>query len=170
MAAVLQNGRSVILFISGIKLQNNSKKLGKTIAVYLLMTVLTIAVNLIYGLFGHGVHSAAMTGMFLYPLLGGALGYLLIDRTMAFITRFVVYRIGYNSYNSGLAALTVGSFLKGILEIAGTNSPYLIIFFFLGWVAVGIGLMVFGFLAVTNQRLLKTEKRIKKTEETVIRE
>ncbi|WP_303870929.1 hypothetical protein [Acetobacterium wieringae] len=158
------------MFISGIKLQNNSKKLGKTIAVYLLMTVLAIAVNLIYGLFGHGVHSAAMTGMFLYPLLGGALGYLLIDRYMVFITRFVVYRIGYNSFNSGLAALTVGSFLKGILEIAGTNSPYLIIFFFLGWVAVGIGLVVFGFLVVSNQRFLKAGKRMKKTEETFIHE
>lgn len=147
------------MFISGIKLKSNSKKLGKTIVVYFLMTLLAIAVNLIYGLFGHGVRAAAMTWMFLYPLLGGALGYLLIDRYLAFITRFVVYRIGYNSYNSGLAALTVGSFLKGILEIAGTNSPYLIIFFFLGWVAVGIGLVVFGFLAVTNPRKANMPKK-----------
>lgn len=158
------------MFISGIKIKSNNNRIRKTIVVYLLLALVAVAVNLIYGFFGHGVRAAAMTGMFLYPLLGGALGYLLIDRYMAFITRFVVYRVGYNSFNSGLAALTVGSFLKGILEIAGTNSPYLIIFFFLGWVAVGIGLMVFGFLAVTNQRLLKTEKRMKKTEETVIRE
>lgn len=75
-AAVLQNGRLATLFTSGIKLKNNSKKLGKTIVVYLLMTLLSIAVNLIYGLFGHGVHSVAMTGMFLYPLLGGRWGIL----------------------------------------------------------------------------------------------
>ncbi|MEL7660918.1 hypothetical protein [Acetobacterium wieringae] len=160
----------MILFISGIKIKSNNNRIRKTIVVYLLLALVAVAVNLIYGFFGHGVRAAAMTWMFLYPLLGGALGYLLIGRYLAFITRFVVYRMGYNSYNSGLAALTVGSFLKGILEIAGTNSPYLIIFFFLGWVAVGIGLMVFGFLAVTNQRLLKTEKRMKETEETVIRE
>lgn len=170
MVAAWQKGRSVTLFISAIKIKSNSKKIRKTIAVYLLLALLAIAVNLIYGLFGHGVHSAAMTWMFLYPLLGGALGYFLIDRFSPLITRFVAYRIGYNSYNSGIGALTVGSFLKGILEIAGTNSPYLVFFILLGWVSIGIGLTIYAFLAVKNKRLSKTRKRMMKTEQTAIHE
>lgn len=133
------------MFISGIKIKSNSKKIGKTIVVYLLLSLLAIVTNLIYGKFGHGVHSAAMTWMFLYPLLGGALVYFLIDRYRPLITRFVIYRIGYNSYNSGIGALTVGSFLKGILEIAGSSSNYLVIFTILGWLSIAIGLAVFTF-------------------------
>jgi len=159
MAAVLQSGRSATLFISDIKIKNKPPNLGKTIAVYLLLALLAIAINLIYGFFSHGVHSAAMTGMFLYPLLGGALGYFLIARYTASITRFVVYRIGYNSYNSGLAALTMGSFLKGILEIAGTNSPYCLIFTIIGWLAIALGLAVFAFLTVKKHRLSKSAKK-----------
>ena len=143
MAEVWKKGRSVTLFISGIKIKSNSKKIRKTIAAYLLLALVAMGVNLIYGYFGHGVHSAAMTWMFLYPLLGGALGYFLIDRFSPLITRFVAYRIGYNSYNSGIGALTVGSFLKGILEIAGTNSPYLLIFTIIGWVAIALGLIIY---------------------------
>ncbi len=156
------------MFISGIKIKNNPTNLGKTIAVYLLLTLLSIAINLIYGFFSHGVHSAAMTGMFLYPLLGGALGYFLIARYAASITRFVVYRFGYNSYNSGIAALSVGSFLNGILEIAGTNSPYCLIFTIIGWLAIALGLAVFAFLTVKKLRLSKTAKRMLKPEKTVI--
>lgn len=148
------------MFISGIKIKSNSKKLGKTMGVYLLLSLLAIAINLIYGLFGHGVHSAAMTWMFLYPLLGGALGYFLIDRYSPLITRFVAYRIGYNSYNSGIGALTVGSFLQGILEIAGTNSPYLLIFTIIGWVAIALGLVVYFILVAKQQRQQAAAQRV----------
>lgn len=154
--------------ISGIKINSNSKKIHKTIGIYLLLALVAMAVNLIYGFFGHGVHSAAMTWMFLYPFLGGALGYFLIDRFSPLITRFVIYRIGYNSYNSGIGALTVGSFLKGILEIAGTNSNYLVFFTILGWLSIAIGLAVFAFLAVKNLRKLYPEKSSAKTEQGVI--
>ncbi len=158
------------MFISGIKIKSNRKKIRKTIAVYLLLALVAMAVNLIYGFFGHGVHSAAMTWMFLYPLLGGALGYFLIDRGSPLITRFVVYRIGYNSYNSGIGALTVGSFLKGILEIAGTNSNYLVFFTSLGWLFIVIGLAIFAFLAVKNPRKAQPEKSPVTTTSAVIHE
>lgn len=131
------------MFISGIKMNINSKKIRKTIGVYLLLSVVAVVINLIYGIFGHGVHAAAMTWMFLYPLLGGAVAYFMIDRFCPFIIRFVAYRIGYNSYNSGIGALTVGSFLQGVLEIAGTNSPYLLIFTIIGWLAIAIGVVTF---------------------------
>lgn len=147
------------MFISGIKIKSNNKKIRKTIVIYLLLALVAVAVNLIYGVFGHGVHAAAMTWMFLYPLLGGALVYVVIDRYQPLITRFVMYRIGYNSYNSGIGALTVGSFLQGILEIAGTNSNYLVIFRILGCLSIAIGLALFVFLAVKDSRKTRLGKK-----------
>lgn len=109
---------------------------------FLAFAGLAALVGQIYSLFGHGVRSAAMTWMFLYPLLGGSLIYLLIDLLVPAVKARPAYRLFCNLYNAGIAALTAGSFLKGILEIAGASSPYLPWFFGAGWllVAAGMGL------------------------------
>lgn len=142
--------------ILGIKAKGQKNKLRKTIRGYLILSFVAIGVNFIYGIFGHGVHSPAMTWMFLYPLLGGALVFLLIERLTSGITRFAAYRMGYNSYNSGIAALTIGSFLKGILDIAGTNSPYLVFFTGMGWLFIAAGVAIFIILAVNRQKIQTT--------------
>lgn len=144
--------------ILGTKTKSQKKHFRKTIIGYSILALVAIGVNFIYGLFAHGVDSPAMTWMFLYPLLGGVLIYFLIDRFIPDIKRFVAYRIGYNSYNSGIAALTTGSFLLGILEIAGTNSPYIIIFTIVGWLSIAVGLAIFGILAVKSQKSQTMEK------------
>jgi hypothetical protein len=96
------------------------------------VSLFCVVFSSVYGMYSHGVHSNYMTLMFTYPFFGGTLPCLLI----AFISkakmpeRFVV-----NIYNSGIAALTVGSMLKGIFDIAGTSSPYQPFF-----VIVGAGL------------------------------
>jgi hypothetical protein len=52
-------------------------QLRKTIIVYVVLTAAAVVFDQIYALFGHGVHSSAMSLMFMYPLLGGAFFYLL---------------------------------------------------------------------------------------------
>lgn len=138
--------------ILDIKMNGQKNKIRKTIGVYAILSLVAIGINFIYGQFGHGVHSAAMTWMFLYPLLGGALFYFLLERLKSGMTRFAPFRFGYNSYNSGIATLTVGSFLKGILEIAGTNSPYLVLFTIIGWLFIAVGVMVFALLSVSRKK------------------
>lgn len=133
-------------------MNGQKNKIRKTIGVYAILSLVAIGINFIYGQFGHGVHSAAMTWMFLYPLLGGALFYFLLERLKSGMTRFAPFRFGYNSYNSGIATLTVGSFLKGILEIAGTNSPYLVLFTIMGWLFITVGVMVFALLSVSRKK------------------
>lgn len=83
-----------------------------------------------------------MSWMFLYPLLGGALLFLLIDVLTPGINEIAGYRVFFNAYNSGIATLTLGSFVKGILDIAGTSSPYIILFYGTGWLFVGVGLIL----------------------------
>ncbi len=95
-----------------------------------------VAVNYIYGLFGHGVRSAAMTWMFLYPLLGGTLLFGLLDPFLPQPRRVSCYRLCFNLYNSGIAALTAAAFLQGIVEIAGTGTPFTAIMYGAGWTLV----------------------------------
>ena len=121
--------------------------------VYLALSFAAIAVDNIYAIFGHGVRSDAMTWMFLYPLIGGTLFYLLIELLIPWINRLVGYRVFFNIYNSGIATLTTGSFLEGILDIAGTSSPYVTVFYAAGWLLIASGLILLTMLAVNRKRL-----------------
>jgi len=132
----------VTLSILGIDTNNQNWQLRKTGLVYLILSLTAIAVDNIYAIFGHGVSSAAMTWMFLYPLIGGALIYFLIERFIPGVSKATGYRFFYNVYNSGIATLTVGGFLKGILDIAGASSTYIVIFNVIGWLFVAVGLIL----------------------------
>ena len=107
-----------------------NKRIKKTIIIYFFTTIFTIVFDRIYALFSHGVSSLSMNLMFLYPLLGGVvvyyiLGYLLKNKKNSMI-------ISFNLYNSGIAILTVGSLLRGIMDIAGTSSQYIKYYFIIG--------------------------------------
>lgn len=137
------------MYTLDIKKEKREKreKIVKTILAYIMLSVIAVIVDNIYAMFGHGVRSAFMSFMFLYPLLGGALGYFILWLTAPGVYSGRWYRFGYNLYNSGIAALTVGSFFKGILDIAGTESDYSRLFFLLGWVlmAAGAGFLIFSY-------------------------
>ena len=85
----------------------------------------------VYAQFSHGVYSPFMTFMFAFPLVGGvfpALG-LHIARADS------LPRTTRQAWALALAAITVASCLRGIFEIAGTSSPYLLVY-----VAAALGL------------------------------
>lgn len=126
------------MFMSDIDKKYENWQNWKTIVVYLCLSLTVFAVDKIYAVFGHGVHSGAMTWMFLYPLIGGALVYFLMLRLIPGFSKKEGYRLFYNLYNSGIALLTVAAFLKGILDIAGTSSPYIIFFNVIGCGALAV--------------------------------
>lgn len=119
---------------------NENQFLSKTKVsmVWLAITLGCIAVTNIYAVFGHGIRSDSMDFMFLYPL-GGALVYFLCDMLSAKTGRDGYGRLGANLFNSGLATLTAGGMLKGVLEIAGTGSGYAAVFDVAGWGLAGLG-------------------------------
>lgn len=96
------------------------------------VTVFTLVANSIYALFAHGVSSAAMTYMFLYPLIGGVLPALLLWLLASRGVPVPRSRAAQNLYNAGFAALTVSSFLQGVFEIAGTASDYTLVIRLMG--------------------------------------
>ncbi len=128
------------MYILGIDQNDLVVKIRKNRISYFILSILAVAVNYIYGFFGHGVTSNAMTWMFLYPLIGGYLVYFILGKIPFQIKSANQFRVFSNAYNAGIAALTTGSLLTGILEIAGTSSPYTIIFYVVGGILLGIGL------------------------------
>lgn len=133
------------LFISAINKREKNAQIHKTIIVYIVLAVAAVIFDQIYALFGHGVRASAMSLMFLYPLLGGALFYFIAPRFLPGLNEQPHFRVFYNMYNSGIAILTTGSLLKGILDIAGTASAYVPLYFITGWTCITAGLCLFGF-------------------------
>lgn len=137
----------------------------KTVIVYACITALTLITGYVYTMFGHGVKSNFMTYMFLYPLTGGVVFYLLLWLLLPSLNEFAGYRLFYNLFNSGIALLTTGSMLTGVMKIAGTSSVYLKFYFIAGYVFLGAGFLVMMYLVFHYSKLTKTripENRITK--------
>jgi len=92
-----------------------------------------------------------MSLMYLYPLAGGMLPFLILGLLVPEAGRIKAYRPAGNLYHSGLAALTVGSLLNGVMEIAGTSSSYLPAFNICGWTLLIAGLFIFLIALIRRQ-------------------
>lgn len=112
-------------------------KTKKTVITYVVITLFCIAFNYLYSIFGHGVSSPFMSYAFVFSLILGVVGFVIIGRLN------LENRIAFNLYNAGIATLTVGSLLRGILDIAGADSAYPIYYFIVGTLFVLIGSLLF---------------------------
>lgn len=145
----------------GIKSKENfNGGFRKTVLVYLILALVSVFIDQLYALFGHGVRSAAMTWMCLYPLIGGALIYLLLHLLIPEVKNAAGFRFAFNIYNSGIATLTAGSFLKGILEIAGADSPYTAVFPAVGWIFIAAGISIFFLKPLRNHAAANRKTRV----------
>ena len=136
------------MFISDTKAQR--MHIAKTGFVYLLVSLFCVLFGAVYEHFSHEVYSGYMIYAFVFPLAGGALPFAVLS----------LYgrirppgRLSLNLYNAGIAALTVGSIMEGVLEIYGTTNDLLRVYWFVGFGLAGIGLMLY----VTG--LLKNKSR-----------
>ena len=111
----------------------SDKKRNNVRRTYLAATVLTAVFGAVYELFGHGVYSYAMLYAFLVPLCGAMLfEFAACDRFGSKVTE--------DCFHGGLAVLTVGCLIKGVMDIYGTASPMLAFYWSSGAVLLGIGL------------------------------
>lgn len=88
---------------------------------YWIFSLVTAVFGLIYVHFSHGVFSGYMAFAFLIPLLGGAAMLLPVFR-----------RRGTFLWRCGILTLTVGSLVRGALDIYGTTSRLCGIYWILG--------------------------------------
>ena len=136
----------MILYTSDIELSCNdptpaaehTPHMGKGLLAYSLISLFCLLVFLVYNLFSHGVYSPFMTWLFLWPLVLGVFPCLtlLLLKKLPRPNRFTI-----NAYNSGVAAVTVSSLLRGIFEIAGTASPLQTGLWIAGFVMTGAGII-----------------------------
>ena len=124
----------------------------KAALVFLAVAAFCYVFNYIYAQHSHGVHSAYMTYMYAYPLLGGTLVYALIGILPG---ARAPGRLAANAWHSGIAALTVGSMLRGIFDIAGTESGFQPVFMLAGilMVCAGAACYVAGQFDISNRTL-----------------
>ena len=109
---------------------------------WLTAAAFTLLFSLVYEHFSHQVYSLFMLLAFLFPLLGGALPCALLMRTPRCAQPGVLSRC---LFDSGLAALTVGSIFRGVLEIYGTTSRLSAVYWICGIALCALGLAVYGF-------------------------
>lgn len=118
--------------------------------VFLCVTVFVVIFSLVYEYFGHGVKSNAMLYAFLFPGLLGLLPTVILGCTGAM--RRTAYaggiRVAVNLWYCGIATLTVGALLFGVVEIYGTTYHLLKYYYYVGFglAAAGIILGIIAFV------------------------
>lgn len=112
----------------------------KTFFVYLLVSVLVVLFSFIYELFSHQVYSCFMIYAFVFPLIGGAIPFLVIE---LFPTAIYPKAVSRNLYHSGIATLTMGSLMQGVLEIYGTTNSLMVVYWIIGIAMTAIGIITF---------------------------
>lgn len=111
--------------------------------------------SIVYNHFGHGVHSPFLSWLFLFPLLFGTALYLV------FYLTGVPHRpspAAFSVYRTGVSTLTVGSALTGIMEIAGTSSPYIKIYWILGFASIAAAILLQ--VTYTHKRIMPSHTKV----------
>lgn len=111
----------------------------KLILIDLIASLFCALFGAVYEHCSHGVYSYAMIYAFVYPLALGVLPLYLIGIVRAPYPPKVLRYI----YHAGIATLTVGSIVKGVLEIYGTTNPLTVVYPILGAVLCGTGAIAY---------------------------
>ena len=109
--------------------EKNKRKAQKDAAVFLGVSILTGLFGAIYELFSHEVYSYFMIYAFAFPLLLGTLPCLFLSLSGG--TRYP-NALCRNLYHAGIATLTIGSIMRGVLDIYGTTNSLGNIYWFVG--------------------------------------
>lgn len=114
-----------------------SRKALKTAFLYLLVSLFCALFGAAYERFSHEVYSFYMIYAFVFPLAGGTFPFLAIS---LFRKRYPG-AVARNLYHSGIATLTVGSIVQGVLDIYGTTNRLTGLYWIVGVILVISGIV-----------------------------
>ena len=114
------------MYTSGINMQKTDAV--KTSFVYLVASLVCVVFGAVYEYFSHEVYSEYMIYAFVFPLFGGTLPFL----TIFLLGKPMPKKIVRGLYHCGVMTFTVGSIVKGILEIYGTTNRLTSIYWMAG--------------------------------------
>lgn len=116
--------------------------------IYGVVTLFCIVGTKVYEYFSYREYSQYMRSMFWFPLVGGmAIGMLLVKLERP------VQRLSFLLWNSGIAVLTTGCLVRGIITISGRTSVY----DFYYW-SIGICFLI-GALVIEERAWKKMKRR-----------
>lgn len=121
-------------------IENNKYSSLRTTLTYTIISIFCALLGAIYELFSHEVYSYYMIYAFAIPLILGMLPYLFVSMSNKKIYPSYIVR---NLHHSGVATLTVGSIIKGVLDIYGTTNSLCIYYLFIGALLLIISLVLF---------------------------
>ena len=112
------------------------KRLLRHALIFLYISLFLAFFGAVYERFSHSVYSYYMIYAFAIPLALGTLPLLLIGLGRGRMPS----RLTVNLWYAGIAAMTVGSIFKGVLDIFGTTKKLLIVYPIVGGVLLAGGL------------------------------
>ena len=121
--------------------------MAKTGFVYLFVSLFCVLFGAVYEYFSHDVYSYYMLYAFIFPLAGGAVPFLML----AFYKNDLPNRIFCNLYHSGIATLTVGSLVQGVLQIYGTTNRLVWIYWWTGITLLLLAMVIYGICNKENR-------------------
>ena len=113
----------------------------KEIKKYFILTIVCLVFATIYEIFSHGVYSPYMMFSCLIPFIFGVLINLILKNSEDFRPSVISNDI----YKTSLLTFTLGSIMKGVLEIYGTTSKFLIVYLIMGMILLIISLILYVF-------------------------
>lgn len=124
------------------------EKSKKLTVIYLCVTVFTAIFGAVYSAFGHGIISYPMKLAFLFPLVMGLIPSFILSLNNSGVFPKLPARY---LWHSSISLLTIGSVLRGVLDIYGNNmNPYPRIYVIAG--------CVFAAAAVISQFIFKNKE------------
>lgn len=103
---------------------------------YLIFTLFCLVFGIIYEMFSHNVYSPYMYLAFIIPLIGLLISFIL------YIFKIKIYKLSNKFFNYSLITLTVGSLVKGALDIYGTTNKLINIYLITSIVFLFLSLIV----------------------------
>ena len=116
-----------------------TRQAAKTAFIYLLISLFCALFGAVYEMFSHEVYSFYMLYAFTFPLAGGTLPFL----AMSLFRKRYPKTISRNIYHSGIATLTVGSIIQGVLEIYGTTNHLTGLYWLVGVILLFAGIIFY---------------------------
>lgn len=122
----------------------------------MLAAMFVILFGAVYEIFSHGVYSYYMIYAFLFPLIGGALPFLVMAR---FDIRKIPDSFCRTIYHAAIATLTTGSLLNGVLEIYGTTNHLSVYYWYAGILLAVIAVVMHVVRLVRYNMAMKAYKK-----------
>lgn len=130
--------------------ENPFETLAHVAFTYLLISLFCLLFGVIYEHFSHEVYSGYMIYAFAFPLLGGTLPFLAMSLAKV---KSVPGTLLQKIYHCGIATLTVGSIVQGMLDIYGTTNSLTIIYRIAGLLLVLCAIAFYAFHIIFRDKI-----------------